>query len=458
MGRQGTSIGYSLNVFPDESLDELRHTLRHRAPHVRREAFRDREFPVELRFSQRMVGELLAQPAAVDELRDLLRDEGLRLVALNAFVPVSFHQPDLKERVYLPTWHESEERLRYTCDCADLLAALAPPEVKAPTLSVPAGALKQALSEGVTMQMDAAGPSPLPSPHRMGRGNAATAARSLNSEGRDNAKTSPSPHASGERVGVRGRGDCIVAVEGGTPTIHEQTAAALRRCALHCAELERRTGRRVIVGIEPEPGLAYERTSEVVEFFTKFHPALDGESGSGRYLGVNFDICHQLVEFEDLAQSVAALQAAGIQIAKIHISNCIEIEKPLIAPELLEALRRRYATSKFLHQTYGVNAAGQPVYFSLDLPPVLTPDGLRAMAHAGVEKLRIHYHMPLLPGGAMPTTLADVETFVRGFAKAQPKVPLVIETYTWLELTAGTGKPDLIPGIADEIRHVSGWV
>jgi hypothetical protein len=40
------------------------------------------------------------------------------------------------------------------------------------------------------------------------------------------------------------------------------------------------------------------------------------------------------------------------------------------------------------------------------------------MAHAGVEKIRIHYHMPLLPGGAMPTTLAAVETFVRHFAKA----------------------------------------
>jgi len=390
MGRQGTSIGYSLNVFPDESLEELRHTLRHRAPHIRREAYHDREFPVELRFSQRMVEELRAQPAAVTELRDMLRDEGLRLVALNAFVPISFHQPNLKERVYLPTWHESDERLRYTCDCADLLAALAPPEVKEPTLSVPAGALKRDFADA--------------------------------------------------------------------PGVHEQTAGALRRFAQHCAELEQRTGRRVTVGLEPEPGLAYERTSEVIEFFAKFRPALDGETGSGRYLGVNFDICHQLVEFEDLAQSVAVLQAAGIQIAKVHISNCIEIEKPLVAPELLEALRRRYAESKFLHQTCGVNAAGQPVYFSLDLPPVLTPDGLRALAHAGVEKLRIHYHMPLLPGGAMPTTLADVETFVRRFAKAQPKVPLVIETYTWLELTAASGTPDLVPSIADEIHHVSGWL
>jgi sugar phosphate isomerase/epimerase len=416
MGRQSASIGYCLNVFPDESLEELRHTLRHRAPHIRREAYHDREFPVELRFSQRMVEELRAQPAAVAELRDLLRDEGLRLVALNAFVPISFHQPNLKERVYLPTWHESDERLRYTCDCADLLAALAPPEVKDLTLSVPAGALKRDFADAASQL-------------KVGRDSVEPPLSQCRLDG-------VSPH----------------------PGLHEQTAAALRRCAQHCAELERRTGRRVTVGIEPEPGLAYERTSEVIEFFTKFRPALDGESGSGRYLGVNFDICHQLVEFEDLAQSVAALQAAGVQIAKIHVSNCIEIEKPLIAPELLEALRRRYAESKFLHQTCGVNVAGQPVYFSLDLPPVLTPDGLRAMAHAGVEKLRIHYHMPLLPGGAMPTTLAEVETFVRRFARAAPKVPLVIETYTWLELAADSGAPDLVPGIAEEIHHVSGWL
>jgi sugar phosphate isomerase/epimerase len=415
MGRQGTSVGYSLNVFPDESLEELRHTLRHRAPHIRREAYHDREFPVELRFSQRMVEELRAQPAAVAELRDLLRDEGLRLVALNAFVPISFHQPNLKERVYLPTWHESDERLRYTCDCADLLAALAPPEVKEPTLSVPAGALKCNFAEPVAER--------------------ASVQPAM-------AKPASSQTKAPERWRVQ---------------LHAQTAAALRQCAQHCAELEKRTGRRITVGLEPEPGLAYERTSEVIEFFVKFRPALDGESGSGRYLGVNFDICHQLVEFEDLAQSVAALQAAGIQIAKIHVSNCIEIEKPLVAPELLEALRRRYAESKFLHQTCGVNAASQPVYFSLDLPPVLTPDGLRAMARACVEKLRVHYHMPLLPGGAMPTTLAEVETFVRRFAKAQPKVPLMIETYTWLELTASSGTPDLVPSIAEEIHHVGGW-
>ena len=212
----------------------------------------------------------------------------------------------------------------------------------------------------------------------------------------------------------------------------------------------------IVIAIEPEPGLTYERSDEVIAFFTKFFPSPE----SRRHLGVNFDICHQLVEFEDPAASVAALEKAGVRITKIHVSNCIEVTKPLVAPELLEALRRGYAESKFLHQTAGADAAGRVVYFSLDLPEVLTPDGLHAMAHAGVETLRIHYHMPLLPGGAMPTTLPAVESFVRDFARSRTDVPLVIETYTWLEhLPAAGGKrQDLPANIAAEIAHVRGWL
>ncbi|MBI5397448.1 MAG: hypothetical protein HZA91_19290 [Verrucomicrobia bacterium] len=464
MVRQSPSVGYSLNVFPDETLAELWTTLRTRAVRIRREAFGNRPFPVELRLSAQMVAELRAKPQAVVELRDYLRREGLRLVTLNAFVPVSFHQPNLKERVYLPAWHEGDERIRYTCDCADLLAELAPAEVAEPSLSVPGGVLKRDFADA--------------------------------------------------------------------PDIHRQTADALRRCAGHCAALEKRTGRRIVIAIEPEPGLTYERTDEVIAFFAKFFPSPE----SRRHLGVNFDICHQLVEFEDqsarshrrkevvvapdatnppinepqllvsdlkegrhscrpisrdevgdksvaapwgahgsdatdrpphvgpyepsgLLASVAALEKAGVRITKIHVSNCIEIAKPLVAPELLESLRRGYAESKFLHQTAGADKTGRVVYFSLDLPEVLTPDGLRAMAHAGIETLRIHYHMPLLPGGAMPTTLSAVESFVRGVALSHPDVPLVIETYTWLEHmpAAGGKRQDLPANIAAEIAHVRGW-
>jgi sugar phosphate isomerase/epimerase len=386
MVRQRPRIGYSLNVFPDETLAELRTTLRRRARRIRHEAFRRRRFPVELRLSARMVEQLRANPRQVNALRDFLRDEGMQLVTLNAFVPVSFHQTNLKERVYLPAWHEGHERVRYTCACADLLAALAPADVAVPSLSVPAGVLK----------------------------------RDFNS-----------------------------------PAVRRRFAAAVRRCVEHCAGLEKRTGRRVVIGLEPEPGLTCERTGEVIAFFTEFFPATE----SRRHLGVNYDVCHQLVEFEDPWESVRALEAAGVPLTKIHVSNCIEIVKPLVAPELLETLRRRYAESKFLHQTCGANAKGEVVYFSLDLPEAMAPDGLRAMARAGVETLRVHYHMPLMPGSRMPTTLRAVEAFVRRFAKARPDVPLIIETYTWLEqMAAAGGRHDLPANIAAELRHVRAWV
>ncbi|MCX7825787.1 MAG: metabolite traffic protein EboE [Verrucomicrobiae bacterium] len=391
MVRQRPSVGYCLNVFPDETLAGLKQTLRRRASRIRRLACGNRALPVELRLSQRMVNELRANSRETESLRDLLRAERLRLVALNAFVPVSFHQPNLKERVYLPAWHESDERLRYTCACADLLAALAPPEVVQPSLSVPAGVLKRDFAD--------------------------------------------------------------------TPNIHASVASALRRCAEHCERLERRAGRRIVVALEPEPGLTLERTEEVVRFFHQYFPQRKGTDAARRYLGINFDICHQLVEFEDPWASVAALERAGIAVFKVHVSNAIEIAKPLIAAELLEALRLRYAESKFLHQVCGVNPRGRLVYFSLDLPQALAPDGLRAMARAGVERIRVHYHIPLLPAGNMPTTLGAVEAFVRRLAKARPSVPLVIETYTWLEQLAAVGaRRDLSANIAAEIRYVRGWL
>ena len=386
MLRKSPGIGYSLNVFPDESLEELQTTLRTRAVRIRREAYRDREFPIEMRLSARMVSELRAQPKTVAELRDMLQGEGLRLVTLNAFVPVSFHQPNLKEQVYLPAWCDGDERVRYTCACAELLAELAPPTVAEPSLSVPGGVLKRDFT---------------------------------------------------------------------APDVHPKTAKAVRRCAEFCADLKRRTGRHVRIGLEPEPGLTYERTPELINFFREFFPGTD----SRNHLGVNFDICHQLVEFEDLAASVAALEQAGVAITKIHVSNCIEIARPLIAPELMDALQKRYAESKFLHQICGVDASGSVVYASLDLPEALTPDGVRTMSRLGVEKLRVHYHMPLLSDESMPTSIAEVERFIRGFALANSGVPLVIETYTWLEqIAASTGRHDLMENIAAEIQHVRSWL
>ncbi len=151
------------------------------------------------------------------------------------------------------------------------------------------------------------------------------------------------------------------------------------------------------------------------------------------YLGVNFDLSHQLVEFEDLAESVRSIQDAGILLAKIHVSCAAEL------PEL----RPFYEDSIYLHQTTGTDATGQRRFFSLDWPQQVPP---------GLTCYRVHYHLPVFPS-ELPSTLAAVERFLAG---PLPACPLIIETYTWPQQRGGRER--LVDNICREIEWVRGKI
>ena len=185
-----------------------------------------------------------------------------------------------------------------------------------------------------------------------------------------------------------------------------------------------------VLALEPEPGLCVETTTEVVEFFTRFVP-----DRLRPYLGVNFDLAHQLVEFEDLPAALALLRQQAIRVAKIHVSNAAEL------PEL----KPFYADSIYLHQVTGCDDAGRKVYFSLDWPAAPPP--------AGIAKYRCHYHLPVFPTD-LPSTLPEVENCLRHldtFALGH-SVPLIIETYTWPEQLGG--RSHLVDNICRELNWV----
>ena len=311
-------VGYALNVFPAETLDEVWRCLETDVLEIKRRVFPDEMFPVELRFSERIVRDLDCDQVA--RLKYFLDTRDLELVSVNAFVMPAFHGEHVKERVYLPAWHESEARLRFTKSCLDVVAQLAP----GASVSVPFGALKPVTMEAVA-------------------------------------------------------GNILLAGE-------------------HAARLD------CVLALEPEPGLCVETTAEVIEFFRRFVP-----DRLRRHLGVNFDLSHQLVQFEDLPASVESLRREGILIAKIHVSNAAEL------PEL----KPFYEDSIYLHQVCGADASGRRVYFSLDWP---------ATPPAGIARYRCHYHLPVFPTD-LPSTLPEVEAFLAH----PPDVPLIIETYTWPE-------------------------
>ena len=180
-----------------------------------------------------------------------------------------------------------------------------------------------------------------------------------------------------------------------------------------------------VIALEPEPGLCVETTAEVVEFFTRFVP-----DRLRPHLGVNFDLAHQLVEFEDLPAALELLRQHAIPVAKIHVSNAAERAD----------LKPFYADSIYLHQVTGCDAGGRRVYFSLDWPTA-TP--------AGIAKYRCHYHLPVFPS-TLPSTLSEVEAFLRQLRPPVP--PLIIETYTWPEQLRG--RPHLVDNICRELNWV----
>jgi hypothetical protein len=350
------ALGYALNVFPYDSLAELWACLAGAVSQLKEAAFANEVFPIELRFSERLVRELQNDCDEVARLKYFLDTHDLALITVNGFVMPSFHGQRVKERVYLPAWHESDRRTRFTNACLDLLAQLAPPDTAFVSVSVPFGALK--------------------------------------------------------------------------PVPMEAIAPNILRCAAHAAALHQRTGLRCVVALEPEPGLCVETTAEAVEFFERFVPA-----ELRRYLAVNFDLSHQLVEFEDLAASWQLLERNGVPVAKVHVSNAAEMTE----------LKPFYEDSIYLHQVCGVDARGQRVFFSLDWPADAPP--------AGIARFRVHYHLPVCPQPESPvgTTLAEVERFLTQ-TPVDPAVPLIIETYTWPEQLRGNER--LVENICRELHWV----
>ncbi|MFD5860648.1 metabolite traffic protein EboE [Streptomyces chartreusis] len=82
----------------------------------------------------RCLGELADDPRALVRLRRELRARGLETVTLNAFPYAGFHREVVKKDVYLPDWAD-EARLEYTLDCARVLAALLPDDVRQGSVS-----------------------------------------------------------------------------------------------------------------------------------------------------------------------------------------------------------------------------------------------------------------------------------------------------------------------------------
>ena len=392
----GNGLGhltYSTLVHPGDDWEQMWQSLTTYVPKVKARIAGNRRFGVSLRLSANSARTLAGSAAEREKLKKFLGDNNMYLYTVNAFPYGAFKGTLVKEQVYEPDWR-SEERTRYTINVADVLADVCTPDIAPSIQSAPLG------------------------------------------------------------FKPRVTGDDVVA----SYTDH------VLRVVAHLVALEARTGRTVQLALEPEPFCFLETTDETVDYFTRHlysgaaaeelarlaqMPIAEAHGALRRHLGVVFDICHQAVEYEDIAASLQKLVDAGIPIFKLQEAAALHV--PEVTQAAVDTLKR-YAKTIYLTQTMERRDGRINRFLNLD-------DAIAAFEkEPGPREWRVHIHVPVFLDdlGPFRTTRFAIADALR-FHKAKPlSRQLEIETYTWDMLPENLKTGDIVDYVCREIEWVRG--
>jgi hypothetical protein len=386
-------LTYCTNIHPADGWPAVLDNLSRYAPALKARCSPHAPFALGLRLSAREARELL--DGHLNDFKRFLDREGLYVALINGFPHGSFHRSPVKEQVYAPDWRDPE-RVRYTLDLINILSALLPQEIDGGVSTAP-------LSYKAWMAADAGG---------------------------------------------------------GWETITRHVvdvAAALVR-------LRDRSGTIIHLDIEPEPDCSIENTDETIAFFTQWllprgAPQLAAATGRTidqarsdllNHVRICFDCCHFAVEFEDPADALSRLTAAGIRVGRIQLSSALRVHVP---PDVTEesaavARLRTFADPVYLHQVVARDDDARLRHFP-DLPHALT------QSTPSRNEWRIHFHVPLFV--SQYEELDSTQEYVRAVlalaAQQTITTHLEIETYTWDVLPTALKRT-----LADSIAREYEWV
>lgn len=249
-------------------------------------------------------------------------------------------------------------------------------------------------------------------------------------------------------------------------------AEALARACAHLAdvafalrEIERRTGRLIHLGLEPEPDCLIETTPESIAFFKRsllplgtawlrLHQGLTVQQAEAvlyRHIGICFDTCHLAVQFESLPDSLSALHRQGIRISKIQLSAALQAETTQQAVYALFPFAR---DPVYLHQTKILQTDG-----TLQAWRDLTPERLTSWTAATpAQPCRIHFHVPLDFAGAdgLVSTASLLTPGFYAMARRCGVTHFEIETYTFAVLPLALRQRTLVQNLIAEYKQVLG--
>jgi len=208
---------------------------------------------------------------------------------------------------------------------------------------------------------------------------------------------------------------------------------ALEQVAFGLGEIEDRTGKRIRLALEPEPGCTIETVAQASEFLAGLAP---------EWIGLCLDACHLAVQFERADGALAQLAEVGVPVVKAQVSSALRVPDPGGAAG--RAFLDDFAEPRFLHQVR--ERVGAAVAGTDDLPEALD-GGLPADT-----EWRVHFHVPV--HAAEHTTQDELEATLAALAGGPAPVTrhLEVETYTWGVLPDGPGGDDgLVEGLAAEL-------
>lgn len=377
-------LTYCLNVHPGETWAEHRESIQTAACAVRDRLGWRQPFGLGLRLGARAAAEL-DDPATLREVAGFLAALDLYAFTINGFPYGAFHHTRVKENVYAPDWADPR-RADYTLRLARILAGLLP--------------------DGVPGSIS----------------------------------TVPGTYRRWEQPGTVAR-----------------IAVNLAAVAASLSALEEETGRRIVLALEPEPDCLWDESDQIVRFFQgellrhggpqvvaqrQTTPAR-AEDILRRYVGVCLDTCHQSVLFEPPADALRRLRAAGIAVAKIHVSAA-----PIFATTAMALEQARaFVDSCYLHQSCLASSAGQQRF--PDLPEAIAA----AAALAGEGELRTHFHIPLVVAGGpgFRSSRCELDTRFWEQVTAGAAAHVEVETYTFAVLPPELRRLPLVESLAAEL-------